>query len=164
MKIIAIAAVGRNGELGKDNKLPWNIPEDMEFFKKSTEGHTVVMGRRTFESLGRPLPNRRNIVLSTQNWSHAGVEVIANQIEVIRKLDEDVVFVIGGENTYTHLLPYLDEIWLTEIDEDFEADTYFPGYKHGELNLYGFYQWEKHPQKKFDHHEYFFCKYVRHVV
>lgn len=160
--IIAIAAVGKNGELGKDGKLPWSIPEDMAYFKESTKGKTVVMGRKTFESLGKPLSGRKNIVLTTdESWYYPGVQVMHHPFGLDTKED---MFIIGGAETYYMLMPYIQEIWLTEIDETFDADTFFPGFKEGKLDNPDFKMIERAPQKAYDTHEYYFCKYVRNVV
>lgn len=122
--ISIIAAVGKNLELGKDNKLLWNIPEDMKYFRKTTDGKTVVMGRKTFESIGKALPNRKNIVLSTQNIDLDSV-IVVNDYRDILSLDEDI-FIIGGSQIYSLFLPYADKLYLTEIAEGKECDSYFP--------------------------------------
>ena len=120
-----IAAVGKNLELGKDNNLIWHIPGDLKYFKNLTEGHTVVMGRRTFESIGKALPNRKNIVISHGDIFDKDIIVISNYKKVL-DLDEDV-FIIGGKSIYELFIPYADNLYLTEIDAEYEyADTYFP--------------------------------------
>lgn len=120
-----IAAVGKNLELGKDNNLIWHIPGDLKYFKEMTEGHTVVMGRRTFESIGKALPNRKNIVISHGDIFDKDIIVISNYKKVL-DLDEDV-FIIGGKSIYELFIPYADNLYLTEIDAEYEyADTYFP--------------------------------------
>ena len=119
-----IAAVGKNLELGLDNKLIWNIPEDLQYFKQMTTNKTVVMGRKTYESIGRPLPNRNNVVLTRKDIKIDGINTIKNYEEVLSMNDE--VFIIGGESIYELFLPYADNLYLTEIDGSHEADTYFP--------------------------------------
>lgn len=120
-----IAAVGKNLELGKDNKLVWHIPGDLKYFKNLTEGHTVVMGRRTFESIGKALPNRKNIVISHGDIFDKDIIVIHDFKEIL-DLNEEV-FIIGGKSVYELFIPYADNLYLTEIDAEYEyADTYFP--------------------------------------
>ena len=128
--LILIAAVARNGGIGKDNALLWRLPEDLKFFKRTTLGCPVIMGRKTFESIGRPLPGRRNIVVTRNTaWQHDGVDV-AHTLDEARALaaSEPRVFVIGGGELYAQALPVADELILTEVDADFEADTFFPSY------------------------------------
>lgn len=120
-----IAAVGKNLELGKEGDLIWHIPNDLKYFKELTNNHVVVMGRRTFESLSKPLPNRKNIVITHKSIDDKNV-IIINDYKEILNIDEDV-FIIGGESIYKLFLPYADNLYLTEIDNYcFDADTYFP--------------------------------------
>lgn len=125
--ISLIAAVGKNLELGKDNALLWNLPGDMKFFRSTTAGHTVVMGRLTYESIGRPLPKRRNIVISRNaDYKPEGVEVFASLEEALSACDNDC-FIIGGAMIYKLALPFGDELILTEVDAQYpDADVYFP--------------------------------------
>lgn len=162
--IIAIAAVGKNGVIGVNNKLPWHIPEDMAFFKKVTKDTTVIMGRKTFETLGKPLPNRKNIVLTRdENWTYEGVTVIHSLVDSISFRGPDI-FVIGGAEVYELMMPMVDEVWLTEIDQEFEGDTFFPHYSNGTFNHPDFMPYESMPQKAYDLHEYFFKRYKKNVV
>lgn len=128
MSISMIAAVGRNLELGKNNDLIWHFKEDMKFFKNTTMGHTVIMGRKTFESLPKALPGRKNIVLSLNpNYTADSAEVISSVEEAVELSKDSEVFVIGGGKIYELMLAYADKIYLTEIeDECKDADTYFP--------------------------------------
>ena len=120
-----IVASSENGVIGKDNTLPWKIPEDLKRFKKLTSGNTIVMGRKTFESIGRPLPNRRNIVLTKNRaWKVKGVEVIHDTRDVF-DIEEDV-FIIGGEKVYEAFLPWADNLYLTLVKGDYEGDAFFP--------------------------------------
>jgi len=130
MKLSLIAAVARNGAIGKDNALLWRLPEDLKFFKQTTLGRPVIMGRKTFESIGRPLPGRRNIVVTRQaDWRADGVEAVASLDEALRCVaDVPTAFVIGGGELYRLALPQADELVLTEVDADFEADTFFPAW------------------------------------
>lgn len=123
-----IAAIGKNWELGKKNNLIFHIKEDMKFFKETTSGHKIVMGRKTWESLPGKLPNRTNIVLSTHNVEGPD-EVVHDITKFIadNKDTDEEIFVIGGGSVYMEFLPVASKIYLTEVDaEDQEADTYFP--------------------------------------
>ena len=131
--ISLIAAIGKNNEIGRKNELLWNLPADMKHFRETTSGHTVVMGQKTFESLGRPLPNRRNIVLTRDNsFNKEGVE-IAHSLEEFDSLfrktlkPEEEVFIIGGGQIYKLFMEKADKLYITHVDGEFlDADTYFP--------------------------------------
>ena len=132
MAISMIAAVGKNLELGKNNDLIWHFKEDMKFFKETTMGHPVIMGRKTFESLPKALPGRKNIVISTNpEYKADGAEVVTSVEEAIKLAEEENTdaFVIGGGRIYTEFLPYADNLYLTEINAECpDADTYFPDF------------------------------------
>ncbi len=136
MSIEMIAAVGKNLELGKNNELIWHFKEDMQFFKKTTTGSTVIMGRKTFESLPKTLPNRRNIVISSNSDYRAeGAEVVGSIEKAIQLAGEDKCFIIGGESIYKTFLPYADSIYLTEIEAVCpDADAYFPEFDKSEYS------------------------------
>lgn len=129
MRVVIIAAVGRNGVIGADNRLPWRIPEDLARFKELTMGHAIVMGRSTFESIGRPLPGRTNIVLTRRDdWSHEGVRVAGSldeALEMAEGEDQDV-FIAGGAEVYRAALPIADRLEITEVDAEPDGDTIFP--------------------------------------
>lgn len=131
-----IAAIGKNRELGKDNKLLWHIPADLKRFKKLTLGKIVIMGRKTFESLpkkSQPLPNRTNVVIThNKNWSHPKVLVFHSLEEALKKLKkEKEIFIIGGASIFQKAINYADRIYLTVIDKGFpEADVFFPDYSN----------------------------------
>ncbi len=129
MKLILIAALTRRRVIGKDGRLPWHIPEDLKRFKRLTTGHTVLMGRTTFESIGKPLPHRRNVVLTSRPIP--GIECytsLETALEHVR-MDEKV-FVIGGGTVYKQTLDRADELLLTIVEQNVEGDTYFPSYEH----------------------------------
>ena len=129
MKLAIIAAVGHRRAIGKDGKLPWYIPEDLKRFKRLTSGHALLMGRGTWESLGRPLPGRRNVVLSSSPVT--GIESYASLEDSLRALaTAEKVFVIGGGAVYAQLIERADELYLTLVDREVEADTFFPPYEH----------------------------------
>ena len=134
MSVSMIAAVGKNHELGKNNNLIWHFKEDMKFFKDTTIGHTVVMGRKTFESLPKALPGRKNIVISSNaEYQAQGATVVTSVEEALQIADNEEIFVIGGGKIYAEFLPYADKLYLTEIDAECEdADTYFPQFNKSE--------------------------------
>ena len=135
MKYILIVAMGKHREIGKDNDLLWRLPRDMKFFKETTEGHTVVMGRKNWESIPekfRPLPNRKNIVISRNPDYNAEAAVLISDLKDIEEhfnLDSDEkCFIIGGAQIYQLALEadLINEMYITQVHETFEADTYFP--------------------------------------
>ncbi len=136
MKISMIAAVAENLVIGKDNDLIWSLPDDMKFFKETTNGHVVIMGRKNFESLPpkwRPLPNRTNIII-TRNKDYDGlgshvVSSIEESIEVARSTGENEAFIIGGGQIYSLGLEKADRMYITEIKASFEGDAFYPAWK-----------------------------------
>lgn len=125
-----IVAKAKNDIIGKDNNLIWHLPEDLKRFKELTTGHTIIMGRKTFESLGRILPNRNHVIL-TQNPNYKveeeNVEVVHSVLELKKYIESDEEnFVIGGGKIYSLLMPYTKKMYITEIDKEFEGDTKFP--------------------------------------
>ena len=119
--ISLIVARSRNGIIGKEGKLPWHLPEDLKFFKQTTMGRPVIMGRHTWESIGRPLPGRQNIVL-TQDPASLGY---VNGFDAKHFGPDDIVFIIGGADLYRRALPLVDTAWVTEIEADVEGDASF---------------------------------------
>jgi dihydrofolate reductase len=134
MKISLIAAVARNGVIGRDNDLPWHLPEDLRHFQTVTWGHTLVMGRRTWESFATPLPGRRILVVTRQHgWqpegAPEGVEAVASldaAVERARRAGETELFIAGGTEIYRAALPFADRMYLTRIDAEVPGDTWFP--------------------------------------
>ena len=134
-----IVAVANNNVIGKDNKLIWHLPEDLKRFKNLTTGHNIIMGRKTFESLGRVLPNRKHIVLCNDtnlNIDNENVEVL-NDINLLDKYinSDEESFVIGGATIYKLLLPKAERLYLTRINESFEGDAFFPEIKQDEWKI-----------------------------
>ena len=125
-----VVAKAKNNIIGKDNKLLWNLPEDLKHFKELTTGHTMIMGRKTFESLGRVLPNRKHIIFSQNpdfKVDDENVEVVHSLLQIQNLIEEkEEVFVIGGAMIYNFLMPYVKKMYVTEIEKDFEGDTFFP--------------------------------------
>lgn len=121
-----IVAISKNRVIGDSNKLIWNLPADLKRFKEITGGHSIVMGRKTYQSIGRPLPNRRNIIITRdENYEVDGCEVV-NSIEEALLLTNSDCFIIGGGEIYKQTLHIADQIYLTQVDEDFDGDTTFP--------------------------------------
>lgn len=128
MNISLIAAVGKNLVIGKDNAMPWHLPADLKYFKRVTLGKPVIMGRKTFASIGRPLPGRTNIIVTRDADYRAEGCVVVRSIEQALQAAEGAgeVMVIGGANLFEQLLPSATRIYLTEIKADFAGDSYFP--------------------------------------
>lgn len=139
-----IAAMAKDRVIGKDNKMPWHLPEELAYFRKVTMGKPIVMGRNTFESIGRPLPGRQNIVVSRNpDLVIDGVDVVNSveqAIEVAQQCDE--LMIIGGAMLYEHMLPKADILYLTQIDLQVEGDAHFPDYTQ--------YQWEQSEVQQHD--------------
>lgn len=134
-----IVAIAKNNVIGKDNQLIWHLPEDLKRFKNLTTGHTIIMGRKTFESLGRVLPNRKHIILCNDavlNIDDENVEVLPD-ISLLDKYinSEEENFVIGGATIYKLLMPYANKMYITKINQEFEGDVYFPEIKDEEWKV-----------------------------
>ena len=157
-----IVAIAKNNAIGKDNKLLWHLPEDLKRFKRYTTGHNIIMGRKTFESLGRVLPNRHHIILCNDmemNIDNPDVEVL----EDISKLDkyinsDEENFVIGGATMYRLLMPYAKKMYITEIDKEFDGDVYFPEI---DLKEWKVVEREKGPEDNENNFEYEYVTYER---
>jgi dihydrofolate reductase len=136
LKIALIVAAARNNTIGRANKLPWHIPQDLKYFKAVTMGKPIIMGRKTYESIGKPLPGRTNIVITRQpQWSADGVLVVPNlqaafalaeEVGATAATQADETVVIGGAEVYRESLPYAERIYLTKISDDVEGDAFFP--------------------------------------
>lgn len=136
MKISIIAAVGRNYELGRNNDLIWHFHKDMVFFRETTTGSTVLMGRKTFESLPKALPKRRNIVITNdKNYTAEGAEVCHSIDDALELCKNDNVFVIGGGKIYQQFIDMADSLYLTEVEAECDdADTYFPTFNKADYS------------------------------
>ena len=155
-----VVAVSNNNVIGKDNKLPWHLPADLKFFKRLTTGHHIIMGRKTFESFGKPLPDRTSVVITRQKKYHPEGCVVVHSLEEALKIasDEKEALIIGGAEIFKQAMPIADRIYLTRIKENFEGDTFFP-----ELNKE---EWILKEKKDFEPDEknkyaYSFCIYER---
>ena len=135
MLISIIVAMARNRVIGKNGQLPWHVPSDLQRFKKITMGHVLIMGRRTFESIGRPLPGRRTIVVSRNpEYSAAGCEVVASIAAAVECAESATeVFICGGGDIYRQAMPLVERIYLTELDIKIAGDCYFPIWSENEF-------------------------------
>ncbi len=158
--ISIIVAIARDGVIGGGNRLLWHIREDLQRFKRITSGHPVVMGRKTFESLGRPLPNRTNVVITRQaDYRAEGCTVVGSLEEAFALFPAtEEVFVIGGAQVYAQALPVADRMYITRVDAAYEGDTWFPAFDaSGWQETFR----EEHPQGETFEHPYTFVDYRR---
>jgi dihydrofolate reductase len=125
----AIAAMSLNRVIGAGNKIPWHLPEDFKWFKATTTGHVIVMGRKTFESIGKPLPNRQTIVLSRSAWTHPGVQTIRSLDELPAMAAGREIFICGGAQIYAQALPLCSDLFLTLVKREVEGDAFFPPFE-----------------------------------
>jgi dihydrofolate reductase len=160
--ISLLVAMDKNQVIGKNNQLPWHLPNDLKYFKEKTLNHKIVMGRKTFESIGRPLPKRTNIVLtSNPNYTQEGCEIIHSWDPVLKwneKHPEEEIFVIGGYHLFKDAIHFADKLYITEIDEEFSGDTFFPRFSKVDWKLLSK---EKGIKDKNNPYDYYFCTYVR---
>ena len=134
MKIALVVAVSQNNVIGRDNQLPWHLPEDLQYFKSVTMGKPILMGRKTFDSIGRPLPGRKNIVITRDlEWDAEGVEVVhsvddalAAGADACAVANSDEIMIIGGAQIYSDCLPIADRLYLTRVEAEIEGDAFFP--------------------------------------
>ncbi|ADQ14665.1 dihydrofolate reductase [Halanaerobium hydrogeniformans] len=129
MSLSIIAAMDQNQLIGQNGKLPWKLPADLRYFKQTTMGSAIIMGRKTFESIGSPLAGRKNIILSkNKNYSAEGCEIIHSKKEILNRflVQKKEAFIIGGLKIFQLFLPYCDKLYLTIIEHEFSGDTYFP--------------------------------------
>ena len=154
--ISIIVAMAKDRVIGKDNDMPWGrLPVDLKHFKTVTDGHPIIMGRNTFESIGKPLPNRRNIVLSRSDIKIDGCEVMSSIEKAIELLkDEKEIFIIGGGHVYKEAIDIADKLYLTYIDLEIDGDTFFPEYDVDE-----FYEID-HSSSKIDEKNKYRCDFV----
>ena len=137
MRLSIIGAIAANGVIGRNKDLPWRLPADLKRFRELTMGHHVLMGRKTFEAIGRLLPGRKMVVITRQgSYSHEGVLVAHSPQEAVAlSAGDEEVFVLGGGEIYRHLLPRADRLYLTRIHRTFEGDTRFPEYEVSDWQL-----------------------------
>ena len=159
MKISLIAAFAEEGVIGKDGKIPWTLKEDLKHFRNKNEGCSVVMGRKTYESIGRPLPNRLNIVMTRNPKRQEGIKEVSNTKDALKVASSysDEIFIIGGEKIYKEFLPLATKMYLTKIDIKVNGDTFFPSWNKNEWK-----ELSKQDKKDVDQGiEYWFLEYER---
>ncbi len=153
MLISIIAAMGKNKVIGKGNALPWKLPADMEHFKTLTKGKPIIMGRKTFESVGKPLPDRTNIIITRdQNYKDEGCIVAYSTEEALKAAENsEEVMICGGAQIYKEFLPKADKMYLTLIDADFEGDAYFPEYNPEEWEETSYEEHERDAENQYNY-------------
>ena len=127
----ALAAMSLNRVIGAGNKIPWHLPEDFKWFKEMTTGQVIVMGRKTYESIGRPLPNRETVVLSRSGFAAAGVRVVGSLAEIDPAREGREVFIVGGAQVYEQALPLCSDLFLTVVQREVQGDAFFPAFEEG---------------------------------
>ena len=127
----ALAAMSLNRVIGAGNKIPWHLPEDFRWFKEMTTGQVIVMGRKTFESIGRALPNRETVVLSRSGFAAAGVRVVGSLAEINPAREGREVFIVGGAQVYSQALPLCSDLFLTVVQREVAGDAFFPAFEEG---------------------------------
>ncbi len=153
-RLALVAAVDANMTIGLEGHMPWHFPEDLRYFKQLTLGHDVIMGRVTFEAIGRPLPGRRNMVVSRNAaWQHAGCEVFSSLKAAIAASEDALPFIIGGATLYAESMPLATDLYLTHIDQAFDGDRFFP-----DLDA----SWHCVSERPSDSAPLRFCHYQRH--
>lgn len=158
MKIEMIVAKAKNNVIGKDNTLIWDIPEDLAHFKKITMGKTIVMGSNTYESIGRPLPGRQNVVLTrnSSKYKNHNVKTVSSAQEILDLSKETQIVIIGGDSVYKIFLEYASILYVTDVEKEFDGDSYFPTISS---------EWEltssNEGEKSSENLKYFFKKYEK---
>lgn len=135
-KVIFVVAMAKNRVIGRDNELPWRLPADIKYFRRVTMGHTILMGRKTHESIGKPLDGRKNVIMTRDHAYQAeGCDVIHSVEEGLALLEEGDLYVVGGAEIYRSFFPYADRLLITMLDIEAEGDTYFPQINEEEWKL-----------------------------
>ena len=157
--ISIIAAIAENGVIGRDNTLPWKLPADLQYFKKVTMGHPIIMGRKNYEDIGRPLPGRQNIILTRDKTYRAeGCTVVHSLEEAIECAKNKEMFIVGGSEIYRLFLPHADRMYITHIHEPVEGNVLFPEYENSEWKQISN---EPHQADEKNSMAYTFCVYER---
>jgi dihydrofolate reductase len=155
MRISLLLAASENNVIGRDNRLPWHLPNDLTYFKNLTWGLPILMGRKTFDSIGKPLPGRKSIVITRDGgWTHKGVEAVHSMGEAIQKAEEygaKEIFVIGGAQIFKAALPAAGRIYLTRIHHAFDGDVFFPDITNRDWILASSRFCEKDEKNSYDH-------------
>jgi dihydrofolate reductase len=151
--IAIVVAIAENNVIGKDNQLIWHLPADLRHFKQKTMGHPMIMGRKTFESIGKPLPGRTTIIVTRQEDYQAEGCIIVNSVEAAiakgKELDSEQVSIVGGAEIYKQALPFIDTLYLTQVHHTFEGDTFFPELNQEEWQEVSAEQYEPDEKNKY---------------
>ena len=162
MIIAIMAAVAGNGVIGKDNDLAWHLPADLRHFKRTTTGHYIIMGRKTFESLGKPLPNRTNIIVTRNPDYRQEGAIVAHSLQAALDLaergDQEKVFILGGGEIYRQAMSLADYMYITEVHAEFEGDTFFPEI---DMSVWKEVRREDHPADEKNAYAYSFVEYAK---
>jgi len=161
--ISIISAIGKNNEIGKKNGLLWDLPLDMKHFRETTSGHPIIMGQKTFESIGRPLPNRRNIVITLdKNYSHVGIEIVHSPEGLNVLLDKNIEnFIIGGGQIYKLFIDKADKLYITHVNAEFpDADAFFPTI---DMHIWEKTKSEKYEKDELNKYNLEFAEYIKKV-
>lgn len=157
-----IVAMDKNRVIGADNGIPWHLPNDLRHFKNVTTGHTIVMGRKTFDSIGRVLPKRKHIVITRSNRTFPEGVMVVRDVDAVLNYakvhPDEEIFIIGGGEIFKQMLPYADKMYITWIDESFEGDVYFPEFDESEWEMVSKVKGEKNEENPYD---YYFITYER---
>ncbi|GAB3066322.1 dihydrofolate reductase [Virgibacillus ainsalahensis] len=160
--ISLLLAMDRNHVIGMNQDLPWHLPKDLRFFKEKTTGQTIIMGRKTFESMRGPLPNRKNVVITGKQTDYPEAVDVIHDLKIIKEWNNEnpdrEYFVIGGGKIFEQVLEYADRMYITLIDEVFDGDTYFPNFSEDDWNLTSNLKGEKNETNPYD---YYFLQYDR---
>jgi dihydrofolate reductase len=149
-----IFAMDQNRVIGKDNRLPWHLPADLAYFKKVTMGHAIMMGRKTFESIGRPLPGRENVIVTRNRSFRAEGCTVLHSLEEVRQFAanrDDEVFVIGGAELFQATLPVADRLYITKIEASFPGDTFYPAFDESQWQLVSYTKGIKDEKNPYDY-------------
>ncbi|WP_404452176.1 dihydrofolate reductase [Virgibacillus necropolis] len=154
MKISLIVAMDKNRVIGKDNDIPWSIPNDWQYVKNITRGHAIILGRKTLDSLDGALPDRRNIVITrNRDYSCADCEIVHSVEEALTLCtDEEEIFIFGGEHIYKLFHPYVEKMYITKVDHEFNGDTFFPEVDYSEWKEVSVEKGIKNDQNPFDYY------------
>lgn len=162
MKISCIVAIAHNNVIGKDNDIPWYLPADLKYFKKTTLGHHIIMGRKCYQSIGRPLPKRTNIILTRDPYFIVSNCLVTHSIpealEIAHQNGEEEAFIIGGAKVYEQSIELWDKLYLTKVDLEVEGDVYFPQLDYSQWQLISE---EHHKSDEKNDHDYSFLVYER---
>ena len=154
MTIALIVAMAENRVIGKENTIPWHIPDELQLFKKHTMGHPILMGRKTYESIGKPLPGRTNIIITrSKGFSARGCEVYTDLKEALSRFQDEKIFVIGGAEIFAQTLDLADELYITHVRKSISGDTFFPEFDETRFEITATESFDGEPPYTFMHYK-----------